>query len=260
MLLVSTADDDIIANQNESRFQISVPITPYTTPQKSPPTMNEVPEPMEPFFSKVLPEEFKVAGTKPDTSNIDSESDTSNTSWTPVYNIEVFLQDYQLNIIKQEGDGNCLFRCIAAHIFGDSTRHNTIRRSIVDHIRRNRSNYEVFFPDGVDRNINEHLRRMSMNRTWGGEHEIQAARELYSMEIAILDSNQLGKYGGSFTSKTSCKLLFSNGNHYDLLVVNESESDTLENKSIDKDENHTDESQIPTPTSDIFPDSEHATA
>ena len=101
---------------------------------------------------------------------------------------------------------------------------------------------------------------MSMNRTWGGEHEIQVARELYSMEIAILDSNQLGKYGGSFTSKTSCKLLFSNGNHYDLLVVNESKSDKLENKFVDKNENHTDESQIPTPTSDIFPDSEHATA
>jgi hypothetical protein len=93
---------------------------------------------------------------------------------------------------------------------------------------------KLFFPDGVDRNINEHLRRMSMNRTWGREHEIQAARELYSMDIAILDSNQLGKYGGSFTSKTSCKLLFSNGNHYDLLVVNESESDTLENNTTSK--------------------------
>ena len=149
MLLVSTTDDDIIANQNEGRFQISVPITSYTTPQKSPPTINEVPEPMEIFFSKTLLEEFKVAGTKPDTSNIDSESDTSNTSWTPVYNIEVFLQDYKLNIIEQEGDGNCLFRCIAAHIFGDSTRHNTIRRSIVDHIRQNRSNYEVFFLMGL---------------------------------------------------------------------------------------------------------------
>ena len=37
---------------------------------------------------------------------------------------------------RQEGDGNCLFRAISQHIYGDPGMHGDIRRQCLDFMRK----------------------------------------------------------------------------------------------------------------------------
>lgn len=54
------------------------------------------------------------------------------------------------DFIKIVGDGNCLFRALAFHLFQDESQHPSIRELICDYIEHNKNNFcDFFFEDKV---------------------------------------------------------------------------------------------------------------
>ena len=39
-----------------------------------------------------------------------------------------------LEIIEQDGDGNCLFRAISLQVYGDANMHSDVRKHCMDHM------------------------------------------------------------------------------------------------------------------------------
>ena len=87
--------------------------------------------------------------------------------------------------IKVKGDGNCFFRCLSFHLFGDENRHCDIRKNIVAFMT---ANIDDFIPY-IDGSIQEHLENMSFSdgrsESWATEAEVMAASALYEVNVKV---------------------------------------------------------------------------
>ena len=87
--------------------------------------------------------------------------------------------------IKVKGDGNCFFRCLSFHIFGNESRHGDIRKEIVTFMTANSEDFSPY----VDGSIQEHLRNMSFadgrRESWATEAEVMAASALYEVNVKV---------------------------------------------------------------------------
>ena len=45
--------------------------------------------------------------------------------------------------IKVQGDGNCFYRCLGYHFYGDENKHADIRREVVGFIKDNSEKFQV---------------------------------------------------------------------------------------------------------------------
>ena len=61
--------------------------------------------------------------------------DTVRSNLLPAAQLRAFLRQYGYSIEEQEGDGNCLFRCIAMFLWQDPERHGEVRVSLVEWLR-----------------------------------------------------------------------------------------------------------------------------
>ena len=50
----------------------------------------------------------------------------------PLEAFENLLKERKLEMVEQEGDGNCLFRAISLQVYGDSSMHGDVRRKCLD--------------------------------------------------------------------------------------------------------------------------------
>ena len=56
-------------------------------------------------------------------------------------------QQHNLHVLYMQGDGNCLFRSVAHHIYGSQDSHGRVRREVCDYIDTNRSRFDVSDPN-----------------------------------------------------------------------------------------------------------------
>ncbi len=47
--------------------------------------------------------------------------------------------------IRVRGDGNCFYRCISVQLYGTEERHLDVRNSVVDHLERHKSEFQVLY-------------------------------------------------------------------------------------------------------------------
>jgi hypothetical protein len=89
-----------------------------------------------------------------------------------------------LRVKTMEGDGNCLFRSIADQLYGDASRHVEVRAAVVEYMRT-RKDYFKLFLDEDEEDVDEYLDQMSRSGEWGGNHELYAASETFSLAIYV---------------------------------------------------------------------------
>jgi hypothetical protein len=65
------------------------------------------------------------------------------------------------------------------------------------------------------------MSRIANKKAWGGDPQLQAFKERYKMDVAVLDRDTIIRYHeGGFNAEDSvcCKLQYTGGNHYNLLI------------------------------------------
>lgn len=82
-----------------------------------------------------------------------------------------------------EGDGNCLFRSVADFVDGDEKEHDQYRRMAVDYITKNKEYFAMFLLD--DENIDEYIKDMDEDGTWGGHFELVALSNLLNVKFCL---------------------------------------------------------------------------
>jgi len=84
-----------------------------------------------------------------------------------------------------DGDGNCQFRAIADQLFGSPDRYAEVRANIVEHLRSNVPLYSGFVHDIP---YDAYIENMGRDGTWGDHVTLQAASNVYRLEIRVYTS------------------------------------------------------------------------
>ena len=92
-----------------------------------------------------------------------------------------------------DGDGNCQFRAIADQLYGSPDHYAEVRANIVEHLRSNSSRYSAFVPDSYD----TYIENMGRDGNWGDHLTLQAASNVYGLEIRVYTSYD-GNWEGVF--------------------------------------------------------------
>ncbi|KAF9528849.1 hypothetical protein CPB83DRAFT_835574 [Crepidotus variabilis] len=82
------------------------------------------------------------------------------------------------------GDGNCLFRALSDQLYGSPSKHQELRQQICDHIELHKARYEPFVED--DRGLDDHLRAMRENATYGGHMELSAFANMTKRNVKVI--------------------------------------------------------------------------
>lgn len=67
------------------------------------------------------------------------------------------------------GDGNCQFRVLSDQLFGEDTRHEYIRRRVVERLRQFPEEYEPYVPG----NYQDYVDGMAVDGSWGDHITLQ---------------------------------------------------------------------------------------
>ena len=130
-----------------------------------------------------------------------------------------------------DGDGNCQFRAIADQLYGSSDRYAEVRANIVEHLRSNSSRYSAFEPESYD----AYIENMGRDGTWGDHVTLQAASNLYGLEIRVYTSydenwERVIRPTDNFNIRGVIQLSFYAELHYNSVYPNtEFDSDDLRN-------------------------------
>jgi hypothetical protein len=117
-------------------------------------------------------------------------------------------------------DGACLFRAVAEYIYGSQTLHSKIRNETVDYLAEHKDRFAPFVPAREGQTYETYLDFMRKDKAWGGQIELQAISNRYSVNVIIYsqtESEVLFEIDNG--SKTTLRLCFSHGNHYDLVLT-----------------------------------------
>ena len=95
-----------------------------------------------------------------------------------------------LRQVEVEGDGNCFFRAVAVHFFGDSNRYNEIRARAVQYVIDHPEDFSEFL---LNRDVEDFTCQLSTDRQWADNHAIQAVADAFGITIDLVNSNP--RYG-----------------------------------------------------------------
>ncbi|XP_067301596.1 OTU domain-containing protein 4 isoform X2 [Pseudorasbora parva] len=116
---------------------------------------------------------------------------------------------YRKKIAK---DGSCLFRAVAEQVLHCQGLHTKVRAACVNHLKRNRSTYELF----IEGDFEKYLENLRDPQSWVGQVEITVLAEIYKHDFIIFqepDNPPVNITENGFPDKV--RLCFLNGNHYD---------------------------------------------
>ena len=99
--------------------------------------------------------------------------------------LENYLQDHDLTTKKIDNCGNCLFQSVLDQIIGDGgSGHKTFRARVCDWMEKNQLYISNFF-DASNETLQQHIKRMKQNGTYGDNLEIYTMSVLLQREIHI---------------------------------------------------------------------------
>lgn len=148
------------------------------------------------------------------------------------------LKKQGLELVEQDGDGNCLFRAVSLQVYGNADNHGEVRERCMDYIAGNEEHYSNFIvaasadeedckSSGSDSSLTPFQAYVARKRRDGihGNHaEIQAISELFNRPVEVYTpDNPDGKPMNIFhseykTSDPPIRLSYHDGNHYNAIV------------------------------------------
>lgn len=96
-----------------------------------------------------------------------------------------FKRNFYIKSIRT--DGNCLFRAVADQLYNDEEEYKEIRKRVVEHLLKKEEEYKHFIEN--DESFKSYIERISVDGTWGGQLELQAIGEIFSVNILIYQEN-----------------------------------------------------------------------
>jgi OTU-like cysteine protease len=150
-----------------------------------------------------------------------------------------------LEIVEQEGDGNCLFRAVSLQVYGSADNHGEVRERCMDFMARNEEHYSNFVAIGscdtdadaipesrADTAFQDYVARKRINGVHGNHAEIQAISELFNRPVEVYTPpavNDIGQpdtgplqpmniHAEYKTSDPPIRLSFHDGNHYNAII------------------------------------------
>jgi hypothetical protein len=149
----------------------------------------------------------------------------------------------RLRVIKVQGDGKCMFRALAIGLNrnlgkflgaeAETREADALRLACAEALCRTEARRDDFEEAMVavkaEGPLDAYCKRIMSPKFWGGEAELLVLSKMLQVPIYVyVDSGNgfkaIQKYGIDFAAKKGKKgrkvlrLLYSNGNHYDLLV------------------------------------------
>jgi OTU domain-containing protein 5 len=92
------------------------------------------------------------------------------------------MKALNLQVVRMDGDGNCLFRAVAHQIYGDAEAHLLVREKCMAYILAGADYFKAFI---ADENIQAYCARKAKSGVWGDDVELQALSEIYDRPIQI---------------------------------------------------------------------------
>lgn len=130
------------------------------------------------------------------------------------------LKKRGLEMVEQEGDGNCLFRAVSLQVYGDPNNHAEVRKRCMDFMAKNEEHFAQFIPDEP---FPQYVGRKRILGVHGNNPEIQAFSELFNRPIEIYEpqngGNPINIFQGDYkTSDDPIRLSYHDGNHYNAII------------------------------------------
>ena len=125
--------------------------------------------------------------------------------------------------IEIASDGNCLFRAILYCLFRDDSLYSNLREDVCKYMLGNRKTFESYLrnTETLDRDFDTYIKKMTVNKVWGGLAEVHAAALLLHFNYAIYlpDKNVPFVKQTPFPNEITIYLQFKNGNHFNSLML-----------------------------------------
>jgi OTU-like cysteine protease len=152
------------------------------------------------------------------------------------------LQKHGLEMVEQEGDGNCLFRAVSLQVYGNADNHAEVRERCMDFMARNEEHYSSFVAiasEDEDEAVasarvdstyafQAYLARKRKDGVHGNHAEIQAISELFNRPVEVYTPESFTKERGKKpmnifheeykTSDPPIRLSYHDGNHYNAII------------------------------------------
>ncbi|REE01723.1 OTU domain-containing protein [Marinoscillum furvescens] len=111
-------------------------------------------------------------------------------------------------------DGNCLYRCVAQHIYGDQNLYLRVRTELANYFRNHYGQYGMidFLQNRNDRNL--YVINLETTNSWGGELEILGLANCYNLKIRLISSETFdgAEYGNPNTNNNL--IIYHQDYHY----------------------------------------------
>ena len=147
---------------------------------------------------------------------------------------EILKSKRGLEIVEQEGDGNCLFRAVSLQVYGDASMHAEVRERCLDFMERDPEHFSPFLamedagsaasttPTGTD-SFATYIARKRHLGVHGNNPEIQAISELFNRPVEVYTPEQGAEPLNIFqtaykTSDVPIRLAYHDGNHYNAVI------------------------------------------
>ena len=109
---------------------------------------------------------------------------------TPAAQLDARLASLRLRRARVDGDGNCLFRALAAAIFGDQARHAAVRAAVAAQLRSaaGAAAFAPLFAEPAAYAL--YCADMAADGTWGDELGLAAAAEAFCVEVHVIQDTE----------------------------------------------------------------------
>ena len=130
------------------------------------------------------------------------------------------LKKKGLEIVEQDGDGNCLFRAISLQVYGDASMHGEVRARCMDFMALNEEHFGQFV---TGETYTEYIARKRLDGVHGNNPEIQAMSEIYNRPVEVYTPDRGDEPLNIFhkeysTADIPIRLSYHDGNHYNAVI------------------------------------------
>jgi OTU-like cysteine protease len=131
------------------------------------------------------------------------------------------LKSRGLNVVEQEGDGNCLFRAVALQVYGDAEAHPDVRGLVCDFMAKDPAHFGQFV-DGET--FDAYVARKRRDGVHGNNPELQAVCELFNRPIEVYTPESghlkpINTFQDQYkTGDIPIRLSYHDGNHYNAVI------------------------------------------
>jgi OTU-like cysteine protease len=151
------------------------------------------------------------------------------------------LKKHGLEMVEQEGDGNCLFRAVSLQVYGSSENHSEVRERCLDYMAHNEEHYSGFIAASSDDEVilrpgigsmtpfQSYIARKRINGVHGNHTEIQALSELFNRPVEVytpgscvgdcVELQPINIFHKEYkASDPPIRLSYHDGNHYNAII------------------------------------------